>query len=536
MTEFPETASIEHAHHIVATTSTWKSRVYRQSVKKSDSISRINQLYDKTDEANSKLMAEGEPPFFTVKSRNKRGTKAEFENLKAHVRKGCYQDPLPCREMSYPLASNDSDNDDETNSDSKRSNKRPPKLGSRRGTSGLESSNKTTNKSANDQTRLGMELSDARTELRVHQHNNRKDRMLQAVAADPSVIPISKSIYWWLDEENDQHAVDLSNNLASSAAAQRLSKLPPHEFVEEPTGRSFLPHKESIPVERELFLAGVSETVTASVARAARETPNPSFLRATAAVATMTETAASLTVPAAVASPPTAVASPASSSPSYYHSSGATAWGRKEHGHRGRPMTQQTVSLPLNAQQQAIAAAMLSRVTVAAPQSQQQTVNQIATNLMQQWNTEHSLSLLANSPSNQGGMLTQPHARQIVAQATTAAVTQAFGFLPPGMLPVHHVPIQPRQGNVMPTTVTAATTVVKKPPPVLKALCELTEVEVQAFTSREALDYCNKFSLSKPNTKEGRVQAILRYMRDPGQPQHQQKKQGRGKKRASNEP
>jgi hypothetical protein len=564
MTEYRD-ATVVQARKFVASMPTWRSRVYKQSVKRSDSISRINTLYIKTDEANSKLIADGEPPFFTNKSRHKRGTKAEFDNLKEHVQKGCYEDPLPCREMSYPLHDCSSDDEDDSGSGkTKRKGKRPPKLGSRRGTSGLESSNKTTNKSAADQTRLGMELGDARTELRVHQHNNRKDIILRGVAAaDPSVIPVSKSIFWWVDEENDQHAINLSN-LESGAAARRLSRLPQKDFIEEPTGSEFLRYKEGINVEGVLFFAGVSETVTASVARAARETSHPSYLHAAAAVATLAEaaplTVATMPAPAPPDAGATAVAASAAgagasagaattaatnapttattgtgttgtttttatvaagpASSQYYHSSGATVWGRKEQGHRGRPLTQHTVTLPLDPMQQAVAATILGQLTVTAPQSQQQTVNQLATNLQQHWNTTHSMALLANMPSVQGGMLTQPCAQQIVTQATTAAVTQAFGFLPRGgmMLPFH-APIQPRQGAVAPTVMTAA--------PVLKELNALTEAEVQALTAKEALDYCRKFNISRPASKADRIQAVLSYMRNPGQHQQEQ----RGKKR-----
>jgi hypothetical protein len=85
-------------------------------------------------------------------------------------------------------------------------------------------------------------------------------------------------------------------------------------------------------------------------------------------------------------------------------------------------------------------------------------------------------------PSVQRGMLTQPHARQIVSQATSAAVCQAFGFLPPSMVSFP-APIQPREEGVL----TSAPSV-----PVLKDLNALTEAEVIGFTSRD----CNKRDVS----------------------------------------
>jgi hypothetical protein len=164
----------------------------------------------------------------------------------------------------------------------------------------------------------------------------------------------------------------------------------------------------------------------------------------------------------------------------------------------------------------------LGHLTAAVPQSQQQTVNQVAANLQQQWNTTHSFALLSNMPSVQRGMLTQPHARQIVAQATSTGVSQAFGFLPPSMVPFP-ARIQPRE-SVSSMAVPA--------PSVLKELNALTEAEVKGFTTREALAYCNKFNLAKPSSKDARIQAILLYMGSIAGEQQTSQKQPRGRKRA----
>ena len=109
-----------------------------------------------------------------------------MKNFIHHLEKGCYEDPLPPEEMSYPLSAPQEDD-------------ALVKLGRLRGTSGGESANKQVNSAANKATRLTPRLSEAKILLRVTRLNRDKDERLEYVTGVKA-----RSVFWYLDEEMEQ--------------------------------------------------------------------------------------------------------------------------------------------------------------------------------------------------------------------------------------------------------------------------------------------------------------------------------------------
>jgi hypothetical protein len=106
------------------------------------------------------------------------GTQLELENIKSHVRKGCFDDPWGPARMSVSVSGNDDD----------------PEHDRLRGTSGGESFNKVANRLVEDVCRQGADRGNQRLWMRVTHHNLQKDEK----HADVLGIKKTRTFHWCL--------------------------------------------------------------------------------------------------------------------------------------------------------------------------------------------------------------------------------------------------------------------------------------------------------------------------------------------------
>ena len=149
----------------------------------------------------------------------RRGTAIEVDHFLKHYRKGCYTDPLPPEEMSFPL---DTKKGELSN------------LHRLRGTSGGESCNRRQNDVGHNIVRMGSDLANAKLLLCMVDWNNKKDELVQHITGKAP-----RSRFWYLEEK--QH--DLFQGIKESfgnAQRQTTYDFPPKSLDEEPLGDLFM--------------------------------------------------------------------------------------------------------------------------------------------------------------------------------------------------------------------------------------------------------------------------------------------------------
>ncbi len=126
-----------------------------------------------------------------------RGTEAHLENFLKHVQKGCYEDPLPVKEMNLP-SKKELEN---------RELKLPPKLIRLRGTNICEITNKHFNWIGEHITRQSTDVTHAKALLFVFRHNQNRDTKVQHLTG---VLP--KTLDWYIREALQSEVEDIVVN------------------------------------------------------------------------------------------------------------------------------------------------------------------------------------------------------------------------------------------------------------------------------------------------------------------------------------
>jgi hypothetical protein len=126
-----------------------------------------------------------------------RGTEAHLENFLKHVQKGCYEDPLPVKEMNLP-SKKELEN---------RELKLPPKLIRLRGTNICEITNKHFNWIGEHITRQSTDVTHAKALLFVFRHNQNWDTKVQHLTG---VLP--KTLDWYIREALQSEVEDIVVN------------------------------------------------------------------------------------------------------------------------------------------------------------------------------------------------------------------------------------------------------------------------------------------------------------------------------------
>lgn len=182
----------EQARLSVVQENEWRKKMYNFTVPKLESSSQCRTLWAKLKVDEERMRQEAERDgrqyqyyILTAVVGKRRGGDLEMKNFIEHLEKGCYEDPLPPEDMSYPLTESKDDS--------------LVKLGRMRGTSGGESANKQVNSARNKATKLSARLSDAKILLRVTRLNHDKDKKLEYVTGIKA-----KSTFWYLDEAMEQ--------------------------------------------------------------------------------------------------------------------------------------------------------------------------------------------------------------------------------------------------------------------------------------------------------------------------------------------
>jgi hypothetical protein len=474
--------SPQMAKEAVLADAKWRAKIINYTAPIHEAELACRQLFRETELEDKRMQQECEAAKTSYQSYimkpikgKRRGGAWEMENFIRHLKKGCYRDYLPPKEMSYPKKKPNENSNTMVD------------LGRFRSTGGGESSNKQVNGASNNATRLSSRLSDSKILLRIVRLDRDKDVKFQHVTGEEP-----KEKFWFLHEEIDkrQRVMHMSNT--SSTATKYPKEL---NGYDEPIGIEFARYRHWESIDRALHFEN------AKISQAVSVPPIPSPF-------------ASLPVV------------------SQGFSAGNTTWNRKEGNKTRSPPHKFSVREPLTSVQEAVLAEIVSNIQRYYASSTN-TITSFAEKVVQIWNHDH-FGRLGRREVGLGGVLPIDISRRRAIAMSNSAVASRDG--PLQHVPIFFTG-PPMTGNklsvatkpllIPPTAIAKIGGRPKSEPKEFVPLKKLTIDMVNLLTVRELRVYTKQICGTSPADKKAALQIVLEYISSSTTAEERNKKQRR---------